>query len=257
LIINRLKNYYSKFGISGLLSVIQVKLRKSDVLIKVEKDNIKFPFYLRSHTSDIPTYDQVFIDEEYRFVSKKTPKIIVDAGANIGMATIYFANKYPEAKIIAIEPEKSNFDLLKRNVEPYKNIILLNAALWGTNEDINLVDPGLGNWGFMTQNDNVKLDNAVQVCHKTIALTVDKLMEKYTLENIDILKIDIEGAELEVFEDTSLWIEKVNSLIVELHDRMKPGCSRSFYNGTNGFDTEWRLGENVYLSRKQYISPST
>jgi len=96
LIIGRLKNYYLKFGIGGLLSVIQVKFLKSDVLIKVVKDEIMFPFYLRSHTSDVPTYDQVFIDEEYCFISKKAPKIIIDAGANIGLASIYFANKYPD-----------------------------------------------------------------------------------------------------------------------------------------------------------------
>jgi hypothetical protein len=78
-------------------------------------------------------------------------------------------------------------------------------------------------------------------------------MNDYNLTSIDILKIDIEGAEKEVFEDSSLWIDKVDSLIVELHERMKPGCNRTFYCGSNGFVDEWKNGENVYLSRGNYL----
>ena len=64
-----------------------------------------------------------------------------------GFASIYFANKYPGAKIIAIEPEQSNFELLKDNIAPYPNIIPIQAALWHKNEEINLIDPGLGKSG--------------------------------------------------------------------------------------------------------------
>ena len=80
-------------------------------------------------------------------------------------------------------------------------------------------------------------------------MTVDTLMKEHGIDHIDILKIDIEGAEKEVFRDPSAWIGKVDALIVELHERMKLGCNRSFYNGTNCFDDEWFQGENVYLAR--------
>ena len=86
--------------------------------------------------------------------------------------------------------------------------------------------------------------------NKIQAITVDKIIKDYKLKQIDILKIDIEGAEKEIFEDTSKWILKVNCIMAELHDRFKPGCSRSFYNGTNGFKNEIINGENVILSRK-------
>ncbi len=109
---------------------------------------------MRLNTSDFPTFDQVFIQQEYDFDISRAPKVIVDAGANIGLASIYFANKYPDAKIIAIEPEQSNFKLLEMNVSPYPNVIPVQAALWNKNEDINLIDPGLGKWGFMTEIKN-------------------------------------------------------------------------------------------------------
>jgi len=87
-----------------------------------------------------------------------------------------------------------------------------------------------------------------RICHAVAAMTVDRIMRDYALEKIDILKVDIEGAEREVFSCTSAWLDKVDAIIIELHDRMKAGCSRSFYHGTSGFDNEWRRGENVYVS---------
>lgn len=81
------------------------------------------------------------------------------------------------------------------------------------------------------------------------AMTLGKIIADYQLNKIDILKIDIEGAEKEVFEDASSWIGKVEALIIELHEDMKSGCNRSFYNGSNGFDDEWRRGENVFLAK--------
>lgn len=92
------------------------------------------------------------------------------------------------------------------------------------------------------------------ICHVVAAMTIDKIMKDYNIEKIDILKIDIEGAEREVFSDTSSWLERVDSIIVELHERMKTECNRSFYCGSNGFDNEWVQGENVYLSRRNCLT---
>ena len=85
---------------------------------------------------------------------------------------------------------------------------------------------------------------------------MDRLIDKYRLDRIDILIMHVEGAEKEVFSDTSSWIEKVDAIIVELHEHMKPGCVCSFYNGSNGFDHEWLKGENVYLSRGACMDPA-
>ena len=72
---------------------------------------------------------QVFLDNEYDFRAVERPQVIVDAGANIGLASILFANRYPQAKILAIEPEHDNFNLLADNVRSYDNIVPLQAAL--------------------------------------------------------------------------------------------------------------------------------
>ncbi|MDA0708416.1 MAG: FkbM family methyltransferase [Proteobacteria bacterium] len=251
----RIKFWYKHFGLQETINAIVSRFTKETNLITVTREDIKFPFYLRGRTTDIPTFEQIFVNQEYNFETTTIPKVIVDAGANVGLTSIYFANKYPNAKIIAIEPEKSNYEMLIKNVSSYTNIIALNVALWNQNEEIELVDPGLGKWGFMTQNSETDDDHGI-LSHKVKAMTVDQIMKDHNLERINILKIDIEGAEKEVFADTSLWLEKVDALIVELHDRMKSGCASSFYNGSNGFDIEWIQGENIYKSRKNFLKKS-
>ncbi|MEX0779713.1 MAG: FkbM family methyltransferase [Balneolales bacterium] len=250
----RIKLYLNTTGIYGLLCVIRAKMTHNTAFFKMNRQDCRSSFQLRLPSSDVPTYQQVFIDKEYNFLAKTPPKVIVDAGANIGLTSIYFANKYPEAKIIAIEPEQSNFELLKVNTAPYPNITLVQAALWSHKEEINLIDPGLGKWGFMTEMKLAPERIQGNVCHTVAAVTINMLMKKYNLSKIDILKIDIEGAEKEVFSDTSSWIDKVNAIIIELHESMKEGCNRSFYCGSSGFDKEWRQGDTIYLSKENYLS---
>ena len=250
--LRKIRMYLTAAGLPGILAAARAGATNSVVKLRLEKSHLKHPIQLRIPSSDVPTYQQVFIDKEYAFHTEKAPEVIIDAGANIGLASVYFANQYPDAKIIAIEPEKSNFDLLKENTAPYPNITAIQAALWNRNEEINLVDPGLGKWGFMTDGKNPSGNSPDNVCHAVKALTVDRIIEDYGLKRVNIRKVDIEGAEKEVFSDTSAWIDSVDSIIVELHERMKPGCNRSFYVGSNGFDHEWSQGENVYLSRNSF-----
>jgi FkbM family methyltransferase len=264
--------FYSEYGFLRVMLRMKDKLYrispnfiKGRSLLEFKEEGIKEPFFLRKGTADIGTYMQIFLNKEYEFTVMHHPKVIIDAGANIGLASIFFANKYPDVKIIAIEPEKSNFDLLKKNVKSYSNIIPVQSALWDRNEDINLVDTGLGSDGFVTQKEGEMSEefrgvlshlahgDKISTHYQVPGMTVNKIMKDYECSEVDILKIDIEGAEKEVFKDTSAWIGNINSIIVELHDSTKSGCSRSFYNGSNGFDYEWSQGESVILSRKDYL----
>lgn len=254
--INSIKQYLKVVGVRGLAIAIKGQLGKTTTEFTKNRADCAHPIKLRLPGADVYTYEQIFMDEEYKFNTQQHPKTIIDAGANIGLTSIYFANKYPNAKIIAIEPEKTNFEVLKDNVALYPNITPIQAAVWHKNEKINLVDPGLGEWGFMTEEADSAEKIKADARHEVDAMTIDRIMEVFNLEHVDILKIDVEGAEKEVFADTSAWINKVDSIIAELHERMKTGSNRSFYNGSNGFDNEWQRGENVYLSRKNGLSIS-
>jgi len=185
---------------------------------------------------------QVLLEQHYGFPFEVQPRVIVDAGANIGLSAVFFANKYPGAIVIALEPEESNFQLLQRNVSLYPQIKPVNAALWRENGQICLIDPQHGHHGFQTveRTENSRL---VQ------AMTVDALMAKMGLEFIDILKIDIEGSEKEVFENSAKWIDRVGMIMVELHDTLKPGCTTAFQEAAKGFSLEYSNGETVVRMR--------
>jgi FkbM family methyltransferase len=245
------KLYLRTLGVRGLLCALKSLATGTLIEMEATRPEIKFPFYLRVPSSDVQVCWQIFVNRDYDFQVTTHPEVIIDAGANIGLASIYFANKFPNSLILSIEPEESNFALLAKNVAKYENIIPIHAALWGNNSELDLVDCGLGKWGFMTQGDDIKEASLAKKCHRVRGMTVDEIMASKGIQAVDILKIDIEGAEREVFQDPSRWIGKVDSLIVELHERMKPGCNRSFYNSTNDFDEEWQQGENVYLARNK------
>lgn len=240
--------YHHVVGLRGLLSAVKGKTAKVPILLEMKRPDVRHPFYLRVPSTDVSAFEQIFIHQEYDFDVSRSPRTIVDAGANVGLASIYFANRFPDARVIAIEPEASNFEVLQRNVLPYGNIVPLRAALWHENRRINLVDPALGHWGFMTQAGEGE-ESLGRMLDQVQGMTIDRIMADHGLDHIDILKIDVEGAEREVFRDPTPWLDQVDALIVELHERLKPGCNRAFYNGTTGFDQEWWQGENVYLAR--------
>jgi FkbM family methyltransferase len=243
-----MQEHLHALGVRGLVSAIKGKLTKTPVLLQVNRPDIRFPFFLRT-PPDVSIFEQIFCRQEYQFDVKRTPGIIVDAGANIGLASIYFSNKFPDARIIAIEPEESNLEILGKNIAPYANIISHRGALWHENTKLDIVDPGVGKCGLMTQAQDGMEKRYGKFVQEVQGVTVDTIMKEYGIDRIDILKIDIEGAEREVFRDSSSWIGKVDALIIELHERLKPGCNRSFYNGSNGFDNEWSRGENLFLTR--------
>lgn len=249
----KLRTYAKCFGIvQGLSILLQEITTFQSKRITVLYADAKYPIHLRLKTSDIATFVQVFLHREYEMELAMSPRVIVDAGANIGLASIYYANKYPDAKILALEPEESNYKLLKKNTASYSNIIAVNKALWGENTTLEVIDPGLDKWGYQTH----KMDmEGINIEKKGIqSITVDTLMRDHAIDFIDILKVDIEGSEKEVFKSARAWIDKVGMIAIELHDRFKMGCSRSFYNATNDFSADICRGENVFVIRKSYLT---
>src|SRR5207247_2514943 len=97
---------------------------------------------------------------------------------------------------------------------------------------INIVDPKSGKWGFMTET----VAASGELVGSVDTITIEQIIGKHQIGRIDILKIDIEGAEREVFAGSSRWINTVDCIIAELHERLKPGCNENFRNSTRGFD---------------------
>jgi FkbM family methyltransferase len=203
--------------------------------------------YLRPETTDVAVYKEIFIDHQHVVDLSPPPRNIIDGGGNIGLSAVDFALQYPLARVISIEPEAGNFEMLKKNTRLFPNVLPLQAALWNQGTELALLDPGCGAWGFHTS-ANVLDEAKIQVVP---ALTISEIIARFKIEVIDILKLDIEGAEREVLADSSDWIHKVRLLIVELHEEISKGCTEVFKSATLDFDCSQIGGGKIVCRRRE------
>lgn len=202
---------------------------------------------VRSNTPDLKVATSSFVEKEYQNIRCSDPKIIIDAGANIGTSSIYFAEKFPHAKILAVEPENGNFDMLVRNVGKYENVVPIKAAIWGSIEKRVIQNRDTGHWGYTVSDSQ---DAVASTGQEIDCITITGLMDEYEIEKIDLLKMDIEGGEKDVLENSADWINSVDIMTVELHDRICMGCDRAFYLATKDFASFEKHGEKVTAYRK-------
>ena len=249
-IIDGIRETSALFGFKGLVLVAKSRLLHKLVEVAVSVPGIPDPVHVRLRTSDVSVLSQVFLTEGYKLELLKQPRVIVDAGANIGLTSIYYASKYPDARIFAIEPESSNYAMLKTNTEPYAQITAVHAGLWKSNTALDVIDPCLGKFGFQTR-DHCRMNDSCSA-ESVPGVTIDRLMADYGIGYIDILKIDIEGAEKEVFANATPWINKVGIIEIEIHDRLMPGCSGVVCAATADYDLKFQRGETVFFARREY-----
>jgi FkbM family methyltransferase len=170
------------------------------------------------------------------------PKFIIDAGANVGYASVLFANRYPDAKIIAVEPEEENFNLLKQNTVAYPNVTCMQCGVWSRDTYLKIENPLAQHWAFRVIETDCPKDSFLSV-------TLTSLLRNANMDRIDLLKIDVEGAELEIFGavDCANWLDRTDVILIELHGN----CEKVFYKAIEkqSFLIS-QLGENVVLIRQ-------
>lgn len=242
-------NCLTAFGWRGLIIYLKVRTRTTR---SVSLPGIKHPFRLRPQRADGISFREIFLRRLYDLSLPQTiqPKVIIDGGANIGMTSIFFANRYPNARIISVEPDENNFAVLVDNVRPYPQITPVKSAIWHKKEQIHVVDKGYGDRGFMIEK------NATGTVLE--AMSLPDLLQTHGITQIDILKLDIEGSEKEVFsENYESWLPYTRCLIVELHDRMKHGCSQAVFKALLSYDFSLSIqGDNLlFINESPEIVP--
>lgn len=198
------KRYSSKFKQNKL------DLNNNETFVyHFKKNHRKFDLYLRTFKGDIDIFYEIFwkktYDQHLNFLQEK-PKVIVDLGAHIGLTSIYLSLKYPDAKIVAVEASPENFLLLKENTSSFKNIECVNAAIY--------FEDGTVNFGSEELSYNQRISDSGT---ETKAISVESLMKEHQLNEINLLKIDIEGGEVELLSKNNSWLEKVENIIIEIH----------------------------------------
>jgi FkbM family methyltransferase len=214
-------------------------------LVSIAVPALPYPIALRAGSSDTGVFDQVFRERQADFAVDGEPKVIVDAGANSGLTAARFATRFPGARILALEIDGSNFELLQKNTRYYPNVEPIHKGLWACRTRIRVDNPAAESWAFQASVAKDADDSAIE------ALGVLDLMADYDLPRIDVLKIDIEGAEYEVFSGgIDAWIDRVDLIAVETHDRMRPGCTDVIRRAIAGHGFEESIWSEYLVLRR-------
>lgn len=207
--------------------------------------------------NDWYTAKQVFLDNDYGFeklarradlsrryreiVESGHDPLILDCGGNIGLAARFFAETFPDAEIVSLEPDRSNLDLAKRNIAD-NSVTLIEAGIANHDGAGTLIDPGLGNNAYRVR---AQSDGPVRL------ISVNTLLAEAAAKSQVpfLIKIDIEGFESELFARNTEWVQSFPIIIIELHDWMFPKTA----NAANFLKTVSELnrdfvfhGENVF-----------
>ena len=203
---------------------------------------------VRANDSDLVMFEQVFAGGDYEFDLGFEPATIIDAGANAGYATLFFHRRYPAAQIIAVEPDPATYGTLVQNTVGIAQVRTVCGGLWSGRQALAIVNPA-------APKCMISLKPAESPGEKGIeGYGVTDLMQMAGATTIDVLKIDIEGGELEVFTaNAAEWLPKVRVLMVELHDRVRPGCAEAFYSAIRGMHfSQWQRGDVLAIINKDF-----
>lgn len=189
------------------------------------------PLYYSDSVQLLSGLEEIFIEETYRQELQERPYII-DCGANIGLSVIYMKKQYPNAEIIAFEPDETNFHLLSENIKSfgYSNVTLRKEAVWTNHTTLQF-----SNVGSMTS--KIETDNAIN----SIEVKAIRLKD-FLIREIDFLKIDIEGAEYNVLNDIADKLYLVKNLFVEYHGTFRQNAELTEMIGIIN-----RCGFNFYI----------
>jgi FkbM family methyltransferase len=220
----------TKFDFFQKRDIVISKMGNENILSFISKfSKEKLFFKIRRGTTDIVIFEEILLNGGYWPVinicrdNKISPTVIVDAGANVGSSVIFFKDVFANAKIICIEPEENNLIQLKHNVElnKFTDVHFIEGGLWHKDESLEINSDFRG--GKEKELSYSLSGNTNEQNNKTSikGFSLNTILNNYGINEIDIFKIDIEGAESYLFdtlEKTKDLLSKTKVLAIELHD---------------------------------------
>jgi len=214
---------------SGVVYRIRVPGYPQPVSIRGGRSTDGYAFYQHLAMKDLEIFD---LD---------APLLIIDAGANIGMASLYLLKRYPSVRIVAVEPDPDTFELCRMNLAPFSDrVILVKGAVWSRRGHVAFVREE-AEWNSHvcgTENVHAGSDsangNAAEM--QVESFDMPSLIALGGGGRVDLLKMDIEGSEAEVFASGAAeWLPSVRNMVIELHG---PECEKSFQTAIAGYNCE-------------------
>lgn len=198
--------------------LLKNKLAADQLIISLEIKQIEYqPVFLRLGTTDYKTLISTFF-EQYHLPPQNLPynPTILDLGSNIGFTILHFAYLYKKAQIIGVEMDINNFQLAQKNLAGLTNCILINKAISSSK---GVVSYSINN---AVDGYHIAVESEIPVSKiiKVESTTIVDIIYQYKLKNIHYLKMDIEGEEVNVFDENVCnldWLEIVKMLNIEVH----------------------------------------
>lgn len=179
---------------------------------------VPHPLWCRPNSSDRDVFNQVFLAKEYGCLHPDPrPVLIVDCGANVGHTSAFLLSRFPQATVIAIEPDPANCALLRRNLGPYgERVRIVASAVWSGAVGLLPSETPFGDGREWARQVREALPHELPAM---IGVEMGALLKQSGFDRIAILKVDIEGAEKQLFgPGVEAWIDRVDQIAVELHD---------------------------------------
>jgi FkbM family methyltransferase len=193
--------------------ILEYMCNKKEKTLKLLNGNVME--YEELHEFSV-IFEEILLEEEYYFETKEEVPVIIDGGANIGMAIFYFKVLYPKAKVIAFEPVQELCEIINRNIErnQWQDVTVFPYALSDRNEKTTffLTESSLA--GSLTERC---FEGAVDKNIKKISVQCDTL-GKYIENKVDYLKLDIEGSETKVIIEIGEKLKNIKHIFVEYHE---------------------------------------
>jgi FkbM family methyltransferase len=148
------------------------------------------------------------------------PRLIVDVGANVGLTMAHFAHLFPRARVVGVEMDSANAALCRANVAPWsRRCSVVEAAVFARNGRAPYRKLPGNEWGYRL--GDVGPGEGELVWVRT--LTLDALLDSVpSTRQVDFMKVDVEGAERDLFQVGGNWINRVTCLTVETHEPYSP-----------------------------------
>lgn len=199
-------------------------------------------------SSDLIVFNQVFACRQYSSARElQEPSLIIDLGANVGYSAAYFLSVFPRARVVAVEPDEHNLEICMGNLSPYGDrVLLLPGAVWSRRTSLRLLKGGFGDgleWATQVD-ETIENDKATP---RVQAWDVGSIIDMSGLGTVDLLKVDIERAELSVFgEGAGTWLRKVRNIFIELHGS---DCEEVFFSALKDFNYDLKRFDELTICR--------
>ena len=232
-----------RFGLRAGIEASRMSKRGGQRVVGVRLPHVGHTLWARPGTSDPATFDEVFLSGEYNLPFEGfAPDTILDLGANVGYTSVLFASRWPNARVLAVEPSSENFGMLQQNIAAWPNVTAVHAAVWSHSGPLEISNPEGDPNAFRVS------EAAPASRHSVQGMTLMDLIHSLGEERVSLIKMDVEGAEAELFKTSADWLDRTDVLVVELHDRLVPGCAQGLCDGLRGRSFRQEImGQNLAI----------